>query len=941
MSTFASLINNGQTFLGAAYTAGSGTMTLGTGYGAVIASRLTAAGFPAVSSSAPLRFTAIAAAALNEFGQIVQLGLVTIFEATGLAGDVLSGVAAVEGTTDQNFAQGDVIAVLLTAGQIQAIQAAIAALQAGGAGMQIGGSITGGASTGDILVVGAGPVLAQQATVAVNQGGTGQATAAAGFNALSPLTTLGDTLYGGTSGAGTRLAGNTTASKEFLTQTGTGSVSAAPAWAAIVAADVPKTLDHTWITDFVAEVETVRLDQMAAPTSAVSFNGQNATNLANPVNPQDAATKAYTDAAIQGLQIKPTATVATTGALPANTYANGASGVGATITFSATGTVTVDTHQLAAADLVLVQNEGTASHNGLYTVTTAPAVGVAGVLTRHVDMQVAAEFPGAIVPVGNAGSVNANSLWLANPGAPVTVGTTAIPFTQLNGATDLIQGTAISISGNTISVSTVPIGNGGTGQITASAGFNALSPMTTLGDTLYGGTSGAGTRLAGSTSATKQFLTQTGTGSVSAAPAWGTLANGDLPTSGATAGTYTLATVTVNAQGIVTSASSGSVAGPAGSTGQVQWNGGSGTFAAGSWFAVNTTDDNVTIGNALIGGWHVAAGYLVLGNANLNQTVNGNAAVLQSNVGQTIVGSASGNTFNVRVGTIDYAIFNNNSAIATLLITNSASANITIRGMASQTAPLLAMQGLSSTSTARDVGYVDAGFISSTDASYTGFVRLCAQDFNATTGGREGVRVASTGTLPVVTITGTTTFADGTDTTKKIALSAAGNTTGVTLTLAVGQTTSQTLTIPNIREAETLAIARAPTLTSVASPGTNATTTVKMAGLAAAITPEVTGRVFVLVTGIVANNTIGDGVNVQLAWGTGGAPANGAAATGTTVGLVKHFIASTAAGQQGIALGAFISGLTNGTAIWVDLQFAAVTGGTATLKDCDVVLEEL
>jgi len=42
--------------------------------------------------------------------------------------------------------------------------------------------------------------------VAINRGGTGQSTASAAFNALSPLTTAGDTLYGGTSGAGTRLA---------------------------------------------------------------------------------------------------------------------------------------------------------------------------------------------------------------------------------------------------------------------------------------------------------------------------------------------------------------------------------------------------------------------------------------------------------------------------------------------------------------------------------------------------------------------------------------------------------------------------------------------------------------------------------------------------------------------------------------------------------------
>ena len=52
------------------------------------------------------------------------------------------------------------------------------------------------------------------------------------------------------------------------------------------------------------------------------------------------------------------------------------------------------------------------------------------------------------------------------------------------------SGTASNVTG------TVAIINGGTGQTTANAGFNALSPMTTAGDTIYGGASGAGTRLA-------------------------------------------------------------------------------------------------------------------------------------------------------------------------------------------------------------------------------------------------------------------------------------------------------------------------------------------------------------------------------------------------------------------------------------------------------------
>lgn len=53
-----------------------------------------------------------------------------------------------------------------------------------------------------------------------------------------------------------------------------------------------------------------------------------------------------------------------------------------------------------------------------------------------------------------------------------------------------------SCSGGALSVAGVlPIANGGTGGATAAAGFNALSPMTTAGDVIKGGASGAGTRV--------------------------------------------------------------------------------------------------------------------------------------------------------------------------------------------------------------------------------------------------------------------------------------------------------------------------------------------------------------------------------------------------------------------------------------------------------------
>jgi hypothetical protein len=55
----------------------------------------------------------------------------------------------------------------------------------------------------------------------------------------------------------------------------------------------------------------------------------------------------------------------------------------------------------------------------------------------------------------------------------------------------------------------------------------------TLGDLLYASAGNTLSRLAGNTASTRKFLRQTGTGSVSAAPAWDTLVNADIAGAGA------------------------------------------------------------------------------------------------------------------------------------------------------------------------------------------------------------------------------------------------------------------------------------------------------------------------------------------------------------------------------------------------------------------------
>lgn len=91
-----------------------------------------------------------------------------------------------------------------------------------------------------------------------------------------------------------------------------------------------------------------------------------------------------------------------------------------------------------------------------------------------------------------------------------------------------VDGSALVGSGSNVCV---VFCNGSSWQMvgTVSGSTGMVNPMTTLGDMIYENATPAATRLAGSTASTKKFLTQTGTGSVSAAPAWGTVACSDLP----------------------------------------------------------------------------------------------------------------------------------------------------------------------------------------------------------------------------------------------------------------------------------------------------------------------------------------------------------------------------------------------------------------------------
>ena len=83
--------------------------------------------------------------------------------------------------------------------------------------------------------------------------------------------------------------------------------------------------------------------------------------------------------------------------------------------------------------------------------------------------------------------------------ADITVTAAAGTLTGATLASNVVGSSLTSvgtIATGTWNGTTIAIANGGTGATTKTAAFDALSPMTTAGDIIYGGTSGTGTRLA-------------------------------------------------------------------------------------------------------------------------------------------------------------------------------------------------------------------------------------------------------------------------------------------------------------------------------------------------------------------------------------------------------------------------------------------------------------
>ena len=123
-------------------------------------------------------------------------------------------------------------------------------------------------------------------------------------------------------------------------------------------------------------------------------------------------------------------------------------------------------------------------------------------------------------------------------------------------------------------------------------------------------------------------------------------------------------------------------------------------------------------------------------------------------------------------------------------------------------------------------------------------------------------------------------------------------------------------------------------------PTTTTSTAGVMMGLGSTVsfTPTRTGKIMIILSGDTDNATNGRGVNIQMRYGTGAAPANGAALTGTTVGTLIRMVNQNSNEIFPFTLNGIVSGLSVSTAIWVDISLASTGAGTNTARVRDIMV---
>nr|BAR39264.1 phage-related tail fiber protein [uncultured Mediterranean phage uvMED] len=153
------------------------------------------------------------------------------------------------------------------------------------------------------------------------------------------------------------------------------------------------------------------------------------------------------------------------------------------------GTQTIDGVAVSADERVLVKNQSTASQNGIYDCKS-------GSWARSSDFDSDAEVTSGAFTFVEQGTVNADAGFVLTTDGSITVGTTALSFTQFSGAGAVTAGDGLQKSGTEISADLKA--NGGvvieSSELAVDLGASSITGTLAISDGGTGGTSASAAR---------------------------------------------------------------------------------------------------------------------------------------------------------------------------------------------------------------------------------------------------------------------------------------------------------------------------------------------------------------------------------------------------------------------------------------------------------------
>lgn len=237
-------------------------------------------------------------------------------------------------------------------------------------------------------------------------------------------------------------------------------------WRVLAATDIDELIATTDLTDW-------------PRSAALDLNSQKLTGLAAATADTDAVNLGQLNAVSSGIDWKASVRAATTAA--------------GTLATSFENTDVIDGVTLATGDRILIKDQAAGAENGIYTVNAS------GAPTRATDADVSAEVTGGMAAWVNEGTANADTAWTLTTNDAITLGTTALVFTQFGGLTsvtagnaltktgntlDVAPGTGLEISADTIRIAAAAAGNGLTGGAGSALAVGAGTGITVAADTV-------------------------------------------------------------------------------------------------------------------------------------------------------------------------------------------------------------------------------------------------------------------------------------------------------------------------------------------------------------------------------------------------------------------------------------------------------------------------